>query len=203
MRRGRLWAAGPVILAVALAAPAVAAQNGDPVQVSSGATEYGLLAAPEIAAASGGSKLVVWPQQIEREPERYQIWARVLDPADRPVGEPFPISSSELDGQPASASSSAIAATPDGQGFLVIWSEGTGDAFHRTLMGTHISTVGQLAADRFVIAASGVSPDLAYNPEKGEYVVVWTARGREIRGQRLRPDGSLVGESFRVFLGSQ
>jgi hypothetical protein len=204
---GSLRVASSTALASAvLAVAAAAAQDGERVQVSAGATHgQNRPIGPDVAATSQGDKLVFWLQPVGNEsPQRYQLWGGTVDGNDEPIGEPFAISAAARDGQPFNVSSSpAAAATPGGDGVLMLWGDGAAeDPFERELVGTRVGMDGAVGADTFSVAPSGIAPDIVYNPRRREYLAVWSKRGREIRARRLKPDGAAIGDSFRIWKGS-
>ena len=204
-KQGVAWLAAAVAVGTAAIA---AAQDSPPVQVSSGASHgQSRPIVPDLAATSNGATLVVWLQPLDNQSPQndYQLWGRVLDRDDVPRGGPFAISAAERDGETLSVSSeAAVAAAPAGRGFLVLWGDGGDeDPFERVLVGTHVGLDGVVAPTPFPVTRSGIDPDIAYNANRREYLAVWSKRGREIRAMRLRPDGSPVGDSFRLWRGPQ
>lgn len=98
----------------------------------------------------------------------------------------------------------AVAYNSQRQEYLVVWwndRAGCDDIY-----GQRVSKNGALLGSRFSIAAGCPNdrryPDVAYNTQQDEYLVVWEENGRDIRGQRLSATGVFSGGILDLILGS-
>jgi len=154
------------------------------------------------ANTSNGEYLVLWSQQIGSDEFGWgRITGRRLSATGLPTGTLISIGAGFSDQlQPALAHDSLR------NRYLIVWQEqkaggdfdimgqmtdGNGD-----LLGTAIEIVGA-TADQLV-------PQIAFNPDAQQYLVVWEDHSRDtegawdVRGQRLNSDGELVGAAIPI-----
>ena len=124
----------------------------------------------------------------------------VVDPV---IGDPILVSDpramqGELD----------VAYNPDDDEYLVVWSGYDTGGASSDLQGQRVEGDGTVVGDLIVIAQAAeeqVLPAVAYNPDAGEYLVLWSDYRADVDGdvygQRVAGDGSLVGSNFAVGAG--
>lgn len=150
---------------------------------------------PDVAySAHGDQWLVVW-EDHRAGAVNYDVYGRRVDVDGNPSGDPFAIlNPADYQVDPAIASSS------DHNGYLVTIT----DFRSEDIMGQRVSTGGTLAGAPRSLSApvnDQAQPSAAYNSIDHEYLVVWHDRragNLDIWGQRVAPDGSLLGGSFAI-----
>jgi hypothetical protein len=97
----------------------------------------------------------------------------------------------------------AVAYNSQRQEYLVVWwndRAGCDDIY-----GRRVSKNGASLGSRFTIAAGCLSerryPDVAYNSQANEYLVVWEEDELDIVGQRIPATGGTTGAAFDIALG--
>jgi len=110
-------------------------------------------------------------------------------------------------GPDADAREPAVACnTGEGQ-FLAVWRADTRVDNQHELFGQFLDHRGEAIGDEMLLAAmrggdDANDPDVVYNPNMKEYMVVWqhvtTRDHNDIFGRRVRSDGKLIGDRFRI-----
>jgi len=158
---------------------------------------------------------VVWHGRGDNERE---IYGQRVGRDGSLVGSRVRVSAMGPDGDPAFGP--AVAFSPLSGEFLVVWTVGKSGLLFLSefeIHGQRVDTDGSLVGSRVRVSEMGPdgdpvfhahSPAVAFSPLSGEFLVVWSdgnSRGllnyepeSEIYGQRLGPDGSLVGSRVRV-----
>lgn len=160
------------------------------------------------------SYLVVWSAVKTRgaADDEYEIFGRIINDGGQPVGAEFQISDQGPAGDLSfDATDVAVVANPAADGeFLVVW---RGDTPASTeldheyeIYGRRISAAGAPIGAPFRITTFGPDneptydtdrPFLAANTNRGDYMLVYPATtivgDRELYGQRIAADGSLIG----------
>ena len=127
------------------------------------------------------------------------------------IGPNFPVSG------PAAGESDSVpeaAFDPGSNTYLVVWVDGR-DAGTRgsDIYGQRVSAAGVRLGSNFRISGGGavaqdLSPDVAFNPVSGEFLVVWSdgrdfpTRGDDVYGQRISAAGARLGPNFRISGGA-
>jgi hypothetical protein len=121
--------------------------------------------------------------------------------AGGPIGENFPISN-----LPEAQTEPAVAYNAQREEYLVVWHNdwpGNDDIY-----GQRVSKDGQLIGPWFAIAfgagAERRAPDVAYNSQQGEYLVVWEhddGTRPNIRGRRVSATGELLDSEIPLGTG--
>jgi hypothetical protein len=154
------------------------------------------------ANTSNDEYLVVWSQQIGSDETGWgQITARRLNATGAPTGASISIGIGFNDQrQPA------LAYDSQRNRFLIVWQEqsASGDF---DIMGQLIDGSGDLIGSAIEIVgdvADQLVPQVAYNPDTQQYLVVWEDHRRDgegawdIKGHRLNSDGVLVGALLSI-----
>jgi len=190
--------------------------NGDP--------EFDALEPAVAFSPLSGEFLVVWRGDdntgglVDDESE---IFGQRVGPDGSLVGSRVRVSAMGPDGDPEfDALRPAVAFSPLSGEFLVTWDgdDNTGGLVdgESEIFGQRVGPDGSLVGSRVRVSAMGpdgdpefdaIRPAVAFSPLSGEFVVVWSGDGNtgglvdgesEIFGQRVGPDGSLVGSRVRV-----
>ncbi|MBN1953720.1 MAG: PKD domain-containing protein [Anaerolineae bacterium] len=141
------------------------------------------------------SYLVAWQSHSD-------IYGRALNDGGLPVGPLINICS-----EGSHQDDPQVTFDPNQQRFLVVWEDdrdgGAGDVYGRFVL-----PAGGLEGNEFCIAGCGdltgrEAPALDYNPDDGEYLVVYTygdpGTDHDIYGQRLSGDGLLLGDETVIW----
>jgi len=169
------------------------ALNSGPIDTVAGSPS--LQSTPAIASDAAGESLVVWREYSTRA-RVWQVLARMVDRAGKPVGEVTTIASNDQ---------SEPRVTTDGTGFLVTYGAGT-------IRGQFVSNEGALIGDPFVITQSAFTwlfysgwQDATLNGQ--HYLVTWVegvcgrfVTDEHVVGAFVGNDGE-VGPSFRITTG--
>ena len=119
--------------------------------------------------------------------------------AGGPIGTVFLIRD---EAGPVETSQPAVAYNSQRQEYLVVfWNDRSGNDDIRA---ERVSKDGTLLGGVWVAAGVGAErryPDVAYNSQANEYLVVWEEDEVDIRGQRISATGGLVGGAFDIVLG--
>jgi len=142
--------------------------------------------------------LVVWEDY--RSGTDYDIYGVIVDAGSGVVGTEFAISGLVgLDEREPKA-----AFDPLNNRYLVVWDEETGTG-ETNIYGRLLDCDGTTITDVNICDASEnqQSPYVAFNPHRGEYLVVWmdfyrTGVESDVYGRVVRDDGSTVGYDFAV-----
>lgn len=171
--------------------PATVQPVGGEFQINAYAT--GNQGRPRIAARPNGGFVVVWHSPQERGPDAPAgivgggtngIFARLFDPAGRPLGREFPVNEFTTGWQ----SRPSVAVAPNGE-FVVVWS-GYGDGgtgsysyypgvklggygiFARQFAADGTPLGGEFQVNTYTTNYQGPNPSVAMN-ENGDFVVAW------------------------------
>jgi hypothetical protein len=100
------------------------------------------------------------------------------------IGYTFPISE-----QPVDASHPAVAYCSDREEYLVVWSNEQPGTYDDGILGQRVSKNGTLEGSVISIATGTgnerLYPDVTYNPQQGEYLVVWESRSNHPGGASI------------------
>ncbi|MBN2149421.1 MAG: hypothetical protein JW726_18680, partial [Anaerolineales bacterium] len=131
--------------------------------------------------------------------ERLSQGDEAMVSSGKPIGSPFLIVD-EVAG--VHAAFPAAAYNSQRQEYLVVWGNirtGCSD-----IAAQRISTSGTLLGSRIWVAhgcpEDRDNPDVAYNSQDDEYLVVWNEDETDVRGQLLSGDGALSGAAFDIAL---
>ncbi|MCP4538101.1 MAG: PKD domain-containing protein, partial [Chloroflexi bacterium] len=98
-----------------------------------------------------------------------------------------------------------VAYNPDDGEYLVVWGGYDTGGASTDLEGQRVQADGTPVGDLIVISQADndqLKPAVTYNPDQGEYLVVWTDYRNDIDGdvygQRVAGDGSLLGDNFAI-----
>ena len=104
----------------------------------------------------------------------------------------------------------AVAYNPIPDEYLVVWYEDRGEPGESNIYGQRVSADGNLVGGVFTINDEGtpqVRPAVTANSATGEYLVVWSLMGPELRrnlyGQRLTGTGERIGGSISIGRGDK
>jgi hypothetical protein len=163
-------------------------------------------------SSQSNSYLVAWYGDTDTADEE-EVWGRIVAADGTPIRAAIRISSMGTPGNASQdANSPRIAYNSAADEYLVVWHgdhelDGLG-VDEDEIWGRRIRADGSFASDQFRIsemgtdgsaAYEGIDPDVVYNPDLGQYVVVW--RGdqptpgdgeEEVWARRLNPDGSSI-----------
>ena len=219
VRLGALAVASSALLAAATANLALADPLGSQLRVSSqgpgngtGDPDYDATDPAAAYNAERNTYLTAWIGDTSTAGEE-EVYGRIVAADGSPVGGVIRISDMGTAGDPLQdAKSVRIAYNPTSDEFLVVWFgdhelDGLG-VNEDEVWGRRIRGDGGFAGDQFRISAmgpdgnatyEGVEPDVVYNPNLGQYVVVWAgdrpavgAGEDEIWAKRLAADGTAV-----------
>lgn len=136
----------------------------------------------------------------------HDIYARRVGSDGVPSGGEFGVVTTTY-----SQSNPSVVFNPDANEYLVVWEHAVSESNH-DIRGRLVSTAGVVASTELIIAATSAmesNPVVAYNPGRGEYLVVWEHLSgadeftqNDIYAQRLHPLGSLIGDPILVATGS-
>jgi len=159
------------------------------------------------ANTNSGEYLVVWMDLRNEGSRGREIYGRIVSSAGKLVGGEFRIS-------PPRASADemfpAVAFNPTANQFLVVWEDTRNEATRGTdIYGRLVSATGSPVGNDFRISGRKATsaedqPAVSYNPNDGEYLVVWVdgrnfaTRSTDIYGRRLSAAGTHLGRDFRV-----
>jgi hypothetical protein len=140
-----------------------------------------------------GNYLVAWHRGS-------QVWARVVGADGSPIGAARRISP---EGKVASYEP-AVAYNSKKNQYLVAWTQQWGPGDH-DVWGQRVRADGTLIGAPIIIDQSTddviYAPDVSVNTWRGSYLVVWGREdggGRDVVGQRLRPNGNLLGGTIDI-----
>lgn len=167
---------------------------------------------PAVATAPDGDFIVVWESDGSNgtDTSGVSFQGQRYDAGGASLGAEFQVNTYTPDTPPAYVAADAMAVDTDADGsFVVVWnspgSAGT-DTAGFSIQGQRYDTDGdtvggQFQVNTFTTGYQG-NPDVAMGPV-GEFVVVWTGASSDdtffsIEGQLFGPDGSAVGDQFRV-----
>jgi len=104
----------------------------------------------------------------------------------------------------------AVAYNPVSNQYLVVWQDGRNTATRgQDIYGRRVKAGGRLAGGDFRISGPAATsdesyPDVAYNPDDNQYLVVWrdgrntATRQSDIYGRRVKAGGRRAGGDFRI-----
>jgi len=173
---------------------------------------------------SSGEYLVVWSGDDNTDglvDEEFEIYGQRVGSDGSLVGSPIRVSATGPNFDPAfDAISPAVAFDPSSGEYLVVWSadDNTGGLVEGEfeIYGQRVGSDGSLVGSRIRVSVMGPDgdplfdardPAVAFDPLSGEFLVVWRGDDNtgglvdeefEIFGQRIGPDGSLVGPRVRI-----
>lgn len=153
--------------------------------------------------------LIVWEHLIEGH--RHGIYGRRIAANGMPLGEIIFIDTSSpwiatfLADYDALAP--AVAYSPLANQYMVVWQDKYPEKIDYDITGRWVGNDGSLMEGEIPISTweyDQVKPHLAFNSTLGEFLVVWEDHhwgwgdDWDIYGQRVKPDGTLVGSNFSV-----
>lgn len=182
---------------------------GGDFRISRGA-DWGDQLTPAVAYNAGADEyLVVWEDWRNVPLLRgADIYGKRVSPDGDPQGVDTRISGPNAvlhDWQPA------VAAGPDGAGYLVVWMDRRAEAGHGTdIYGRRVGEDGKpTGKDRRISGQAAIGdewwPSVAYNSADGEFMVVWSdtrAAAARVYGRRVAPDLTFPAREFRVSGGA-
>ena len=214
MRSTRMFA---LVLLALLTFPAVAGANpfGDLFRISELAADTGQASAFDTQVAYNGGTgeyLVSWTADGYATPAEDEIWVQRVSAAGTQIGADRRISTVGAEGDRTREpfGRPAIAADPINKRNLVVWADDRADRLDMT--NTEFRIYGQLlgpdgteiGVSDFAISGSQLGslyPHVTFNPERQEYLAVWTANTTTNPvqwGRRLDKDGTPVGAAFQI-----
>jgi hypothetical protein len=143
--------------------------------------------------------VVPYPDRVAGEAGLGLLELGAASAAGNPIGANFPISSvPSYDAQHAS-----VAYNSQREEYLVVWANNR--PVNDEIVGQRVARDGTFLGTEFFIAAGPggerQAPDVAYNSQRDEYVVVWEGEGN-IQAQRVPGQGGTVGSEWTIALGS-
>jgi hypothetical protein len=205
-----------LVLLALLTVPAAAGANplGDLFRISELAPNDGHGSAFDTQVAyNGGTSeyLVSWTADGYASPGEDEVWVQRVSNAGAQIGADRRISTigAEGDGTREPFGRPAVAADPVNDRNLVVWSA---DPENNTFGNSEFRIYGQLLAadgseigvNDFAISGSqagALYPHVAFNPEREEYLVVWSgnATGTPVQwGRRLDKNGAPIAAPFQI-----
>lgn len=136
--------------------------------------------------------LVVWSYDYHGDGSDWDVYGRLIpwNGPDAGLTE-FPIETGTR-----TQDSSEVAFALAQQEFLVVWNN-SGGGVPIDIEGARIQLNGSLVPGGLVAVASGATdrtnPDIAYNPDRNEYLVTYDDSGADILGTRLAGNGAVLG----------
>ena len=184
------------------------ARIGDQFRVSGADAPSGEIDPAVAYNPDAGEYLIVWEDERNHRVSENDIYGQRVSTAGARVGFNFRVSGKNA---VYSDKDPAVAYSPDAGEYLVVWSDdrALGTGHQRDIYGQRVSTAGARVGFNFRVSGKNAvymafDPAVAYNPDDGRYLVVWT----DARKKRLRPDdvfgqmvsqaGARVGFNFRV-----
>ena len=212
MRSTRMFA---LVLLALLTFPAVAGANpfGDLFRISELASNNGNGSAFDTQVAyNGGTSeyLVSWTADGYASPGQDEVWVQRVSKAGAQIGSDRRISTIGAEDDPTREpfGRPAIAADPINDRNLVVWAADPEDnAFDNSefrIYGQLLGADGSEIGVDFAISGSqqgSLYPHVAFNPERQEYLVVWTGTTTidPVQwGRRLDKNGAPVGANFQI-----
>ncbi|MBC7250155.1 MAG: PKD domain-containing protein [Anaerolineae bacterium] len=160
-------------------------------------TVSGLQGWPAVAYnPAAGEYLVVW--QDARVSGEWHVYGQRVAADGTLVGSEIAIYAA-----PYYQLGPAVTYQPATEEWLVVWHGQRPDGIR--VYGQRISSAGALVGSNFVISQQGYShrgPDVAANPQAGEYLAVWHMHTNDLnyslRARRVQADGTLLGDEMII-----
>ena len=142
--------------------------------------------------------LVVWDDNRAQNRDIYGQF--VSGSSGALIGENFPIAEGAN-----SQMFPELTYSPNGDKFLVTWSEKIGISSNYDVFGRFVSAGGVVDNNLLMIAITGnleESPSTSYNPDTGMFLLVWTymvnSNNADLKGRLLNPNGTFEGSVFSI-----
>jgi hypothetical protein len=157
---------------------------------------------PAVAALNDGGYVVTWYSWGQAgEGGSLGVYGQRFAADGSKIGAEFHVNTYTYDNQYVPS----ITALDDG-GFFVTWSSGSQDSFYDGVYARRYAADGTAVGSEFRVNSTTANNQTYPSVTKlsdGSLVVTWMSRNQDgsgygIYGQRLAPDGALVGEEFRV-----
>ena len=151
--------------------------------------------------------LVVWVDTRDYATRGADIYAQRISSTGSPAGSNFRVSDEEAIGTDLSP---AVGYSSNAGEYLIVWEDDRNEGTRGSdVFGQRVSTSGDPVGFNFRVSGKNATgddwgPEVAYDPDDGEYLVVWSDRresaigSADIFAQRVSPSGSRVGFNFRV-----
>ncbi|KPL19403.1 MAG: hypothetical protein AMJ93_13165, partial [Anaerolineae bacterium SM23_84] len=164
---------------------------------------------PTVAYSTASNQyLIVWEHLFEGQ--RHGIYGRRVSASGTLLGAPVAIDTSSILASalvPYDALAPAVAYGSASGQYLVVWQDKDPPQPDYDITARRVGNDGSLIGDKIPISTwehDQVKPRLAFNSQANEFLVVWEdhhwewGEARDIHGQRVRANGTLVGGVFGI-----
>ena len=156
---------------------------------------------PKVAYSSASnSYLVVWMDERAGKPNSADIFGQRVSADGSLLGEDFAI-----DNGANNQAFPSIAYRPQGDKFLVVWSEWIGNSSNEDVFGRFVTAAGAVDDNKLPIGISGDQenfPYVGYDSDADTFLVLWgvspNGENADIEGQLLTGSGALQGNVINV-----